>query len=77
MEAVPPRKADSTSDASTIKLRQVSSNLLVSTPVKVLQLPPPAVSPIRLTYAVEVGNWFLLEMTHASAHRCKRTLCLL
>lgn len=41
------------------KLRQVSSNLLVSTPVKVLQLPPPpAVSPIRLMRTVEVGNWF-------------------
>ena len=41
------------------KLRQVSSNLLVSTPVKVLQLPPPpAVSPIRLMRTVKVGNWF-------------------
>ena len=39
LEVVPPRKADSTSDVSTIKLRQVSSNLLVPTLVKVLQLP--------------------------------------
>lgn len=48
----------------------------MSTPVKVLQLPPPpAVSPIRLMRTVEVGNWFLLEVAHASAHRCKLHLC--